>query len=234
MTQFEFFLSAIDFQTIISNWTFKVSTAASYTTNVAQVLTLAIDTTGCNLIVVNTGGFDVPINLTDNKSNTWTLVTDLTSGGRNRMYYCLSPNVGTGHTFKVEQPSGSGYYGNLHVMGFQSGTTTQAYNYQTSEIRTFGAANRYFTASIAGLTPSANGSLFVVSQMPDGFLGNGLTQGSVNMPAEWTKELYSKNASTITNYTWYLIQGTASAINATFSFATASRFVLTGLNNFLK
>lgn len=232
MTQLEFLLSTIDFQTIIpvTEWTFKVSAGASYTTNVANVTTLGVDTTGCNLIVLSTGGYDRPITISDNKGNTWTATSNIVSGFRMRMYYCLNPNVGPNHTFKAEDNVGGGYYGNLHMLGFD-GATTAPYAYESTSIRPFFGGSRYTTASIAGTTPSINKSLFILAQQG---ANAGLTQGSNILPPVWINELYNKNAQNLINWTWYQIQGTASSVSVTFSYGTWSGYMLTALNNYIR
>jgi len=62
------------------------------------VTTDAIDTTGATVIVISYSSQLVPIP-TDNKSNTWTeAVFDAT---REKIYHCINPTVGSGHTFTL-------------------------------------------------------------------------------------------------------------------------------------
>jgi len=77
------------------------------------VSTSAIDTTGANLIVLFTTSdlATFPV-VADSKSNTWTGLTTF-GGGTGfkpevKIWYCLNPTVGSGHTFS-NNPSGTGY-----------------------------------------------------------------------------------------------------------------------------
>lgn len=66
-------------------------------------VTPAIDTSGCNLLLVQVGASDgTPIAVpTDNKSNTWTGLTNVqsASAGAGRLFYSIPSSVGSGHTF---------------------------------------------------------------------------------------------------------------------------------------
>ena len=169
MTQLEFWLSTIDFQQIVGaqDWTFKVSAGASYVTpNLVE--TLGVDTTGSNFIVLITTGQIRNIIISDRingvlTSNSWTLVSDIQSGGRLFVYYCLNPQVGNNHTFRATDSLGGGYFGSLHILSFD-GATTSPLGYQATEIRPFFGGSRYQTASVAGATPSINKSLFVLTK----------------------------------------------------------------------
>ncbi len=71
-------------------------------TNGNTITSGAITTTGANLIVVNVGSYSVnPATFGDSKSNIWTALTlqSVTSGVQTRLYYCVNPTVGSGHTF---------------------------------------------------------------------------------------------------------------------------------------
>ena len=66
--------------------------------------TAAIDTTGCNLLVVAVGvDADVAGLVSDAKGNSWTPLTRnfQTSSIGVQLYYCAAPTVGSGHTFAV-------------------------------------------------------------------------------------------------------------------------------------
>lgn len=67
----------------------------------------AIDTTGANLIVISVSSSIAAVTLTDSKGNTWASDPTLDSGGggavgqHTTLYYCITPSVGSGHTFTV-------------------------------------------------------------------------------------------------------------------------------------
>lgn len=84
-----------------------VSTGAGATGSTPDVATTpSIDTTGADLIVVAVtwyaGGSPPGLALTDSKSNTWSALTtydDISVTEHVKFYYCVSPSVGSGHTF---------------------------------------------------------------------------------------------------------------------------------------
>lgn len=74
------------------------------------VTTDPIDTSTAKLIVlVLTGTSDTTGGPSDNKSNTWTALTEevVVGGERVILYYCISPTVGSGHTFTWTPSAGS-------------------------------------------------------------------------------------------------------------------------------
>ncbi len=84
-------------------------------TGTTSVTTDAVDTTGANLIVVAVHNYTVAtVAPTDSKGNVWSALTRRTSSGSDsvQLYYCLSPTVGTGHTFSFSE---SGRYPTLTV-----------------------------------------------------------------------------------------------------------------------
>ncbi len=69
----------------------------------------AFDSTGANLIVVAVCSLGATT-VSDSKSNTYTPLTNQNSGsGLNRLYYCINPTVGTGHTITVSSSGGFPY-----------------------------------------------------------------------------------------------------------------------------
>src|SRR5690242_7960475 len=81
----------------------------------------AVNSTGADLIVLAVsyyGPDGPPSSITDNKSNTWTALTQQegASGGV-RMYYCQAPTVGSGHVFTVGI-YGSVFRSTIQAIGF--------------------------------------------------------------------------------------------------------------------
>ena len=67
-----------------------------------DVTTDAIDTTVALFLVLLLANFANPSTgtISDSKGNTWTALTNRAGGGYNgRLYYCIAPTVGSGHTF---------------------------------------------------------------------------------------------------------------------------------------
>lgn len=93
--------------------------------------TNAIDTTGANLIVVAIAYFSGTISsISDSKSNTWTALTNAANGSNEfRLFYCLNPTVGSGHTFTV---SASSQYPTICVAAFSGVKTASAFDQQSA------------------------------------------------------------------------------------------------------
>lgn len=80
--------------------------------------TSAIDTTGCDFLVVAVGYFSAIV-LSDSKTNSWSALTVKTNVDGNNsvvLYYCAAPIVGTGHTFTL---TGLVSFGSIAVQGFR-------------------------------------------------------------------------------------------------------------------
>jgi hypothetical protein len=93
------------------------------TNTIAQVATggstSAIDTTGCSLLVVMVAETTAPTTtLTDSKGNTWVELASVIRliGNDCRMFYCINPSNGAGHTFTLS----GGTNCTLAVLGFSS------------------------------------------------------------------------------------------------------------------
>lgn len=86
----------------------------------------SIDTSGADLIVIGAswyspGGANNGAAASDSKSNTWTSLAILTSNPYAiRLWYCVNPTVGSGHTFSV---TGGTLYPSIFAMAF-SGVAT--------------------------------------------------------------------------------------------------------------
>src|SRR5262245_32762550 len=93
-----------------------IGSVSASSTNGNSVTTGSLDTTGANLVVVVFSSYQggTIVNVTDNKSNTYSnrTVYQFSGDSRVRLSYVASPSVGTGHTFTV---SGSGIYPALAV-----------------------------------------------------------------------------------------------------------------------
>lgn len=88
----------------MSTITFIAGTVGG-STNSSSITTIAIDTTGANLIVISVSSY-ASAAPTDSKSNTWLPLTIQNSGSAiNRLFYCINPIVGSGHTFTINTAS---------------------------------------------------------------------------------------------------------------------------------
>jgi hypothetical protein len=160
----------------------------------AAQTTGAIDTTGMNLIVLGvttSSGLNAP---TDSKGNTYTLlVGPVTNGDNIRLYYCLAPTIGAGHTFTIT-PTGGGAgnnYGVLTVMGWSGIATSSAVDQQNS--RTQNATTSWDTNNVT--TTQADELLVSVGELAT---GTNLTFGA---GTGWTmQETRGNAANTSTGY----------------------------------
>lgn len=127
--------------------------------NAVNVTTAALDTTGANLIVIEIGSYDGnPANVpSDSKSNTWHSLTPKNVGGAyHRLWYAISPTVGTGHTFTAAASSGACYPA-ISVAAFSGAHASAPFD---TEVGT--TVSGTFTSFQPGtITPAANGELLI-------------------------------------------------------------------------
>jgi hypothetical protein len=210
------------------------SVSAASSNSGASVVTAGIDTTGADLVVVHvadyTGGSGDGA-LTDSKSNTWTGLTaaTLSGDGRSRLYYSISGTVGSGHTFTYTTTSGTSYP-SIQVIAFSGAAAHD----QTST-NTATSVNNVQSGS---LTPPSNDALFVTGVLLTvDVLGSAAINSSFTL--EQGTDFVGGNAEG--GFIAYFIQGTAGALNptwswtglvntattmATFTLGAAPRFIL--------
>jgi len=179
------------------------------------VTTAGVNTTGAKIILISASYYvagTLPITITDSKGNTWIPLTEQI-GGLNiiisRIYYCINPTIGVGHTFTG---AGVGSYTAIQVSYFSSiGTPT--YDTQNSSI-----IFSTFTSQGCSITPANNDSLIFSScvtwqgKSPI-IVNSGFAIGSSN-EYDGTTTFMNANA--------YLIQGTASLVTPEFTWTTAT------------
>lgn len=139
-------------------WTLIANASAGFTSSGSGCTTSPIDTTGADLIVVGSAWFTDQPTLTDSNGNTWTQLTTQadTNGDHSALYYCVSPTVGSGHTFSLS--AGGFSFSTLWVAAFSGVDTSAAFDLQAGNGSSSSVAGSYTTASI---TPSQNGDLVV-------------------------------------------------------------------------
>ena len=114
-----------------NGWTMWAHTGAASANN-NSVTTSAIDTTSADLIVVAVAWSvdEAPATVTDSKSNTWSGTTRYSggSGGNANIYlfYCVSPTVGSGHTFSFTDTGGFPAIAVVAVSGVNTGSPLDA------------------------------------------------------------------------------------------------------------
>lgn len=91
--------------------------------------TSAIDTSGCDILFVAVSSYQgaTAPTLSDSKSNSWTGLTlqEVSGNNRIRLFYCVAPSVGSGHTFTL---TGTACYGSVAVAGFSGGKQTSPFD----------------------------------------------------------------------------------------------------------
>lgn len=175
-------------------------------TKKAAGTTDAIDTTGADLIIglvaVYAGGGGGAFS--DSKGNTWTGLTAQSESGLSwvRIYYCVNPTVGSGHTFSV-----SGSYQTLCVAAFSGAKATGTFDQQSgSSSGTSGAATP------GSITPSENDCLFVTG------LGT-FYAGISGAPSGFTaSDYFASDPGGCSTGLAYEIQTTATARNPSWSY----------------
>jgi lysophospholipase L1-like esterase len=184
-------------------------------TNQNTIATGTLDTTGANLLVVSLSGFKTgsPV-LSDSKGNTWTPLTNHSGAGNpsNRLYYCLAPTVGTGHTFTA---TGTGIYTTIDVQAFSGADTSGGTDGEN------GAGVITVTSGQPGtLTPSQANDIIVASIAFD-------DPSTVSVNQSFT--ITDQNG--LTSNHWggamaYLLQGSAAAVNPTWTWTTTGNAAL--------
>jgi hypothetical protein len=168
-----------------------------------SVTSSALDTTGANLLVVAVVTFGAGTTPTDSKGNTWTGLTVESGSSNVRLWYCLSPTVGTGHTFSHNS---TGTYPAIQVFAFSGVDSFESQS---------GFASSYQPGS---LTPAEDGAL-LVSTVASGAASSGLAVDSSFIGLEFTPNSAGQH---VPGGTAYKIQTTAGAENPTWSWPSSS------------
>lgn len=173
----------------------------------------AVDTTGANFIAIgiayNTGATPT---VQDSKLNNWNALTaqDPSSTVAVRIYYCLAPTVGSGHTFTV---SASGAAPAIAFDCFAGVKTSSAFDVQNG----FADTSDTTSASAGSVTPSEDGELV--------FACIGLSAANTPTPTGVTGTEHQAFVGG-SNYgidIGYVIQTTAGAVNPSWSWASTCR-----------
>jgi hypothetical protein len=187
-------------------------------TSAAATTTGTLNTTGATGLVVTTswycgGGAASSIALTDNQSNTYTLlgsrVDSAASGCLVVGYDVTTPTVSATHTFTATGVGGDAYAA-VCIIAFAGGNTY--------DVRTGGQDTGATTSlnQLASVTPSANGALLVTSVVTTGtahMINSSFTGG---FQANYNVGVSQGGGCA------RLIQTTAAAVNPTWSWTTAS------------
>lgn len=181
--------------------------------------TTSVDTTGANFIVggVGTASGGGSVNFTDNKSNTFTQISQQSDANvplTQAMSWCAAPTVGSGHTF-----SNALFYECVQAIAF-SGMHATPYDQSNGSVS--GAAVTSFAAG--SITPTVDGCLIVAHIA----FGVNVDVSTVVVPSGFTLELDNTALTGVVEgaIAW-MVQTTAAAINPSWSWTTADRAAAT-------
>lgn len=162
-----------------------------------------VDTTGANLLVVSAAWFTADTPPTDSFSNVWTEAIAESAGGFGLgIYYALNPTVGANHTFSLSGQFASGSmqaFSGVLAVGTSVGNAT-------------GSGS---SAQPGSLTPASNGTLLVAA-ISENAAPTDLSV-VVNSSFTLTTQQPFTSGQFFGSAAAYLVQGTAAAVNPTFS-----------------
>lgn len=167
----------------------------------------ALNTTGASLLIVSIGQYDVgsDVTLSDSKGNTWTKLTVQSNfDTRSWIAYCINPTVGSGHTFTI---AGSNSYSFATIGAFVGTAVSTTFRSQNNANSTI--ANSIQPGSV---TPDADGQLIWT-----GFCGFVNASSTIGSGFTITDQQAGNSGTCYGGAGAYLIQGTAAAVNPTWS-----------------
>jgi hypothetical protein len=195
--------------------TVLVAATAAASTNSNSVTTTGINTTTATFLicaVATATKILTPANISDSNNNTWLALTNYQTGdstGELRFFYCFNPVVGGGHTVTVNDNGSfpgvafAAFSGPLGILDLQNGFGEALFN---------NAGNT--SVQPGSLTPGGNNYLVV----------SGLSNSSASVSSLAVNQGFNiaADAATVANEgvgvgIAYLVQGTAAAINPTWS-----------------
>lgn len=180
----------------------------------AQVTTAAINTTGCDLIVVVGSAFlSAPGVVTDNKGNTWHSAVAPGSNGRQivSIFYAWNAIGGAGHTFTWQTSGGGITAGSIQVSAW-SGSLTSSDPFDQGNSTFYGAGTT--TEQAGSITPSQNDELIVMGTGIDDTNGSTFSIDSSFTLQEVTDVIVSSMfGSSLSTF----VQSGAAAVNPTFT-----------------
>jgi hypothetical protein len=193
--------------------------------NTTTVTTSPIDTTGAEFIAVCVCGYNnIPSAVTDAYGNTWVALTTRVGGGGlgdemyARIFYCINPTVGSGHTFSVNGTSMQ------LIVGVQAFDDLIASFDAESGFGSVAAASSVQPGSIS---PANDGELFITSVSTDSLsvptIDSGFTISDTLASGQVAGFAYKKQTGSAAaeNPTWTLAGGPRGIATAMAAFAIA-------------
>jgi len=175
----------------------------------SPLTTAGANTTGANLIVLCIAQYPLLTigTVSDSKGNTWIpLTAKQSTPAYTQLFYCLSPTVGTGHTFTLD--NGGSIAGSI---AFQAWSGADASGYDQENGATASAAA---TIQPGSITPPGNGYLFVTGLCSsDGTSGANSINSSYTISDDFPFVAFTSEGNALA----YFVQGTAGALNPTWT-----------------
>lgn len=182
---------------------------ATGTTDLNNITSASIDTTGASLLVVVVSA-TASITPTDSQGNTWTLAVEGTVSGRYvDIWYCANPTTNAAHTF-----SAASSFKTPAIAAYAfSGTLTSGVLDLTSH-HDSGSSQTSWAAGSAPVTPSQDGSLLFAALNTAPVSSTPAIDSGYSALGYYSPSVTSQNMGT-----GYLVQTTASGSNPTFSWS---------------
>lgn len=183
--------------------------------------TSAIDTSGANLLVMVVHSDHATITPSDSKTNTWLQAVQEATFKIGTIYYAWSATVGTAHTFTL---TGTDHFGTIQVYAFSGAQTSGDPLDQTNHGINFGGT----TVQPGSVTPTSDGQLIVTGDNHD--TANVETINSAFTSPAGAGTGYGDVQSlgvALGGHSAYLIQGTAAAVNPTWTNVSGSNHYCT-------
>lgn len=186
-----------------------LSAAIKASTGGLAVTTNAVDTTGANLLVAVPVSYQPSFTsgtVTDSKGNSWTALTVKFSGvGRVRIFYSVPTSVGSGHTFTYDGDGGTPFP-SLYVVA-ASGAHATPYESEN------GATTTGTSLQPGSVTPAEDGCLVITGLSSVGGNSQTIDGGFTRLQVD------INGGNNLAAAGAYLIQGTAGAVNPTWSWS---------------
>lgn len=170
----------------------------------ASATSSAIDTTGANLLIAVVSGYNAEIDesvFSDNKSNTFFVISHTIGLSSGKVFGCFNPTVGTGHTVSYSK---SASYPQVGLYSF-SGVDAPNFVFSRNDSATRSSV------TVGSVEATKNNSLFFLSVIS----GNPYTLSSVTGGFTTLTNVGGIAASYMGLHTAYKIQSAAGAENPT-------------------
>jgi len=192
-------------------WTISTHTCAAQVGggDGSDLTSSSIDTSGTTLLLLYSSVYigSGTVSVSDSKSNTWNGLTNVADSRNSRLFYAYNATVGSGHTFTISASGASLFNGAFCIMSV-SGSLSGSDPFDVQNTNFNSDAGTLTTGSI---TPSQNSELIV-----SGF-GSAANNSAPTIDTGFTIIDSSTGAGHDLVALAYLVQGTASSVNPTWT-----------------